>query len=226
MKRVAILLGLGIFLAVSCEKGEQGNDSFFGDIDLKIGETTEIKSDETACNTQYGLSLRVVNVNDSRCPEGANCDWEGNASVEFQLTTKKSVYSFTLDTHQGSAFKSDTIIEGVKYLLRNVLPYPIHGEEQPIKTVRVLVDSTDIDFNATVLEKGLDCGNSFLIQFDEGVTGLPSSYRLYYEINLPENYKIKNERVSIKFRTPQNDEIMVCTAMGPAYPQIYIVEVK
>ena len=200
-------------------------DNCVGSIDLKIGETIEIKSGETACNAQYGLSLRVASVNDSRCPEGVECNWEGNASVEFQLTTKNGKYSFALDTHQGTAFKNDTIIEGIKYLLRNVLPYPVYGEE-PSKTVRILVDNSDINFNATVLGKGLDCGNSFLIQFDEGVTGLPSSYRLYYEINLPESYKIKNERVYVRFRAPENDEIMVCTAMGPAYPQVYIVEVK
>ena len=185
MKRTAILLSLGVFLAVSCEKRQD----YLGNIDLKINETTEIKSGETSYNSQYGISLRVVNVNDSRCPEGVMCVWEGNASVEFQLTTKKSEYSFTLDTHQGTPFKSDTIIEGVKYQLRNVLPYPVHGEEQ-LKTIRILVDNTDINFNATVLGKGLDCGNSFLIQFDEGVVGLPSAYRLYYEINLPESYKI------------------------------------
>ena len=223
MKRAIILLSLGVFLAISCEKKEQ---NCLGNIDLKIGETTEIKSGETACNSQYELLLRVVNVNDSRCPEGVMCDWEGNASVEFQLTTQKSEYSFTLDTHQGTAFKSDTIIEGVKYQLRNVLPYPIHGEEQLIKTIRILVDNADVNFNATVLGKGLDCGNSFLIQFDEGVVGLPSAYRLYYAINLPESYKLKNERVHLKFRAPENDEIMVCTAMGPAYPHIYIVEVR
>ena len=226
--RISILMAMMSVAMIGCDKGNSDSidDESFGNVDLKIGETIEIKSGETVCNSQYNLLLRVENVNDSRCPEGVECFWEGNASVEFRLTTKNGEYSFTLDTHQGSAFKNDTIIEGLKYQLRNVLPYPVHGEEQLIKTVRMLVDSADIDFNATVLGKGLDCGNSFLIQFDEGVIDLPSSYRLYYEINLPESYKIKNERVNVKFRAPENDEIMVCTAMGPAYPQIFIIEVR
>ena len=59
MKRQAILLSLGLLLAVSCEK----NENYAGDIDLKIGKTTEIKVGETACNAQFGLSLRVVNIN-------------------------------------------------------------------------------------------------------------------------------------------------------------------
>jgi hypothetical protein len=206
----------GVTFFSGCDKKE----------DVKISETIEIKSSETACISQNRLSLRVVNVNDSRCPKGAECYWEGNAYIEFQLTTKNVEYSFTLDTHLGSPFRNDTIIEGIKYQLRNVLPYPNILEEQPIKTVRILVGNTDVNFNATVLGKGLDCDNSFLIVFDEGVTGLPNSYRINYEINLPEYYKIEKERVSVKFRAPEDNELMVCTAMGPAYPQIYIVETK
>jgi len=207
-----------------------GNDDCLGNVDLKTGEIMEIKSGEIACNAQYGLSLRVDNVNDSRCPIGGNCVWEGNASVEFQLTTKKGKYKFTLDTHNPPIFKNDTVIEGIKYQLRNVLPYPVHGEDQPIKTVRILVENDEgIDdgyFGATVLGKGLDCGNSFLIAFDEGATGLPSPYRIYYETNLPEKYKINNERIRVKFRDLKEDELYPCTMMGPTYPHIYIVEVK
>ena len=98
-----------------------------------------------------------------------------------------------------------------------------------LKTVRILVDNEDVDmgyFGATVLQKGFDCGNSFLIQFDEGVTGLPFPNTLYYEINLPEKHKINDERISVKFRVPKDDEIMVCTAMGPTYPQIYLIDVR
>ena len=123
---------------VYCYNAKEDDDC----IDLKIGEETEIKLGETACNSQYDLSLRVENVNDSRCPVNplAICVWEGNASVQFHLTTKNGKYNFTLDTYQGAAFKNDTIIEGIKYQLINVLPYPVSGEEQPIKTVKILVE--------------------------------------------------------------------------------------
>jgi len=106
---------------------------------LEIGKVTEIKSGETAENSQKGLSLRVGYINDSRCPEGAMCSWEGNASVEFHLTTKREKYDFTLDTHRPPNFKNDTVIEGVKYELIDVLPYPILGEGTPIKKVKILV---------------------------------------------------------------------------------------
>ena len=216
------IIGLSLLL-FSCDKDEKIDT-------LNISELIEIELGKTAEISESGLSLRVENIYDSRCPIGVNCVWEGNASVEFQLTTKKGVHNFTLDTHSPPNFKNDTIIEGVKYYLRNVLPYPVYGEELAIKTVRVLVDNDkDADngySNAIVRGKGLDCSNSFLIQFEEDVVGLPLPNKVYNEINLPEKYKIKNERISVKFRIPEYDEIMACTTMGPSYPQIYIVDVR
>ena len=108
------------------------------DSTLKIGEITEIEVGKTVVNFEYDLSLRVDNLNDSRCPIGVVCVWEGTASVEFHLTTTNGQYDFTLDTHPN--FTNDTIIENMKYQLIDVLPYPIFGEEQPVKTVKILVD--------------------------------------------------------------------------------------
>ena len=124
---------IGVFLLLfSCNKNEKVNT-------LKIGEATEINLDKTVENSKFNLLLRVENINDSRCPIGGICVWEGNASVEFQLTTKKGKYEFTLDTHNPPIFKNDTTIESIKYQLIDVLPYPNLNEEQPVKTVKILV---------------------------------------------------------------------------------------
>jgi hypothetical protein len=84
--------------------------------------------------------------------------------------------------------------------------------------------------NATVLGRGLDCGDIFLIRFDADVQDLPFSIMLtsntYYAINLPEEYKIEGIRVSVQFRLPKDDEFIACTAMGPAYPAVFIVSAK
>ena len=90
-------------------------------------------------------------------------------------------------------------------------------------------DETNDDiFNATVIGKGLDCGNSFLIKFNNGVSGLPINNldNTFYEINLPEEYKIEGKKIKVEFREPKNDEGMVCTTLGPGYPQIYITKVE
>ena len=121
---------IGVFLLFfGCNEKEEVNT-------LKIGKVMELKLGETVENSKLDLSLRVENINDSRCPDGVMCFWEGYASVEFQLTTKKGKYDFTLDTHNPPIFKNDTVIEGIKYELIDVLPYPVHNEEQPIKIIK------------------------------------------------------------------------------------------
>lgn len=83
-------------------------------------------------------------------------------------------------------------------------------------------------FNATVIEKGLDCGNSFLIKFNNGVIGLPVNNfdNTFYEINLPEKYKTEGKKIKVEFREPKNNEAMACTTLGIGYPQIYITKVE
>lgn len=78
--------------------------------------------------------------------------------------------------------------------------------------------------NATVMSRGLDCGNAYLIKFNNNVVGLPANTtnNVFYEINLPNQYKVDNLALNVTFRLPTNSEIMNCTAQGIAYPQIYI----
>jgi len=84
----------------------------------------------------------------------------------------------------------------------------------------------DDSFNAIVIEQGLDCGNSYLIKFNEDVSGLPQNSfdNIFYEINLPEEYKVEGKPIYVEFRLPENNETMACTTLGLAYPQIYIIE--
>ena len=91
-------------------------------------------------------------------------------------------------------------------------------------------DTTSTDdslFNATVIGKGMDCGNHFLIQYDEDASGVPINNfdNIFYELNLPEEYKVPGKRIMIEFRLPFSDEITPCTAMGPGYPQVFVTKV-
>ena len=63
-------------------------------------------------------------LNDSRCPSGVYCFWEGNATVrfEYQKYNSKPVI-FDLNTHK--VFTSDTIIDIYKFTLLGLNPYPI-----------------------------------------------------------------------------------------------------
>jgi len=80
-------------------------------------------------------------------------------------------------------------------------------------------------FNGTVLQKGLDCGDAYLIQFEAGQEGIPANQwdRIFYEINLDSTMRVEGLKVKVKFRDPLEAESMICTAMGPGYPQMYVV---
>lgn len=84
--------------------------------------------------------------------------------------------------------------------------------------------SAPLETNATVLSRGQDCNNAYLIKFNNNVVGVPtnSTNNVFYEINLPNQYKVDNLPLNVTFRLPTNSEIMNCTTQGIAYPQIYI----
>lgn len=91
---------------------------------LKIGELTELKVSVPALNNTNDLSLTVEKIDDSRCPVGVDCIWEGTATVSFKLVTKQGVYNFNLDTNLKPMFVQDTLIEQFRYQLVDVKPYP------------------------------------------------------------------------------------------------------
>jgi hypothetical protein len=74
------------------------------------------------CENQTYFCFESV-LNDSRCPLGVYCIWEGNAAVrlKFQKYDSKPVI-FDLNTHKG--FTSDTIIDRYKFTLLDLTPYP------------------------------------------------------------------------------------------------------
>lgn len=89
-------------------------------------------------------------------------------------------------------------------------------------------DERNNNYNATVIGSGTDCANSYLIKFDDNVIDVPTntSQNIFYEINLPNNLKIKGLRINVSFRQPTNNEIMACTSKDYAYPQIFIEKVN
>jgi len=70
-------------------------------------------------------------LNDSRCPIGVYCFWEGNATVrfKFQKYNSKPVI-FDLNTHKG--FTNNIIIDGYKFTLLGLIPYPIANQKTEI----------------------------------------------------------------------------------------------
>jgi hypothetical protein len=60
---------------------------------------------------------------DSRCPEGAECIWAGNAAVKFRFVSAGyNPLFFNLNTN--TSFTNDTIVGGYRFTLKALNPYP------------------------------------------------------------------------------------------------------
>jgi hypothetical protein len=74
---------------------------------------------------QISICLDSV-FNDSRCPTGVYCIWEGNAAVRFKYgKSGNKLVIFDLNTN--NQFRSDTIVDGYKFTLIGLSPYPAIG---------------------------------------------------------------------------------------------------
>ncbi|MFO7259204.1 MAG: hypothetical protein DIU61_016010 [Bacteroidota bacterium] len=89
-----------------------------------------------------GYILRVDSImNDSRCPDRLACIWAGNVEVRFHLRTiaplKGAEYTFTLNAN--SSLQRDTVIQGLRFILIDVSPYPKKDTTIPYEDYRVTV---------------------------------------------------------------------------------------
>jgi len=91
---------------------------------FSVNDTIILPINECSFNTdnQTYICLESI-VNDSRCPEGATCFWAGNAKVKFKyIRLNEDPFFFDLNTN--ISFTNDSIIDGYRYTLLNLFPYP------------------------------------------------------------------------------------------------------
>jgi hypothetical protein len=116
----------------------------FEDFDnLILNDTVSLSFHDCLNDSEYQMYICLDSVlNDSRCPSGVNCFWEGNATVRFKYQKYNSnPVIFDLNTHKG--FRSDTIIDRYKFTLLDLTPYPTAHKkiEQKDYTARILIES-------------------------------------------------------------------------------------
>ena len=66
--------------------------------------------------------------NDSRCTTGVYCIWAGNGTVRFKYEKYKNK-PVIFDLNTNSQFRSDTIVDGYKFTLVGLSPYPAIGHQ-------------------------------------------------------------------------------------------------
>ena len=80
--------------------------------------------------------------------------------------------------------------------------------------------------NATVLGKGIDCGDIYLIKVDDSIDGIDNWDNTYHAVNLPENLKNPGLRIWVDARPVNENEAIFCTTRGPSYPAIWLNGIK
>jgi hypothetical protein len=133
MRQKAIIIPIlvlltGLFFS-GCEKNQC--KCFCSDYDAKeliLNDTVELKYSGLYCNPEYEIRLSFDSISDSRCPTGAVCVWEGNASVRLIIqNTANDSTTFRLNTH--GSLLSDTLVGGLHFELIDLLPYPELNKE-------------------------------------------------------------------------------------------------
>jgi hypothetical protein len=114
--RLIIILTILLFFTCHYENlllfEDSGNTPHFQD-------TLHINYKETIINTEENFSITFDSLlEDSRCPIGVECFWEGNAKIGFIFSSQK----FELNTHP--SFRNDSTLLRFNISLIMLNPYP------------------------------------------------------------------------------------------------------
>jgi hypothetical protein len=125
MRKLTTIFTL-LALIFSCQKGI--NFPLFGNMDVTsdfvLNNSIILAEKDCAGDAATHTYICFESVlNDSRCPEGAECFWAGNAQVKFRFVkADDDPVFFNLNTNTG--FTTDTIVGGYKFTLKALNPYP------------------------------------------------------------------------------------------------------
>lgn len=106
------------FIATACSSQEV---SLGHEFSLRIGENASIKGEE--------LQVRFLEVTeDSRCPTGVVCIWEGRVNCLVEITYRESIYRVGLTEPGLTSYLSENVFIDYK-ITYHVEPYPQAGTE-------------------------------------------------------------------------------------------------
>jgi len=184
-----IIFGLVIITLLSCEKDNQPDDSGF------IDSFELITGDCYSSIEQSAICFDTI-LTDSRCAVGAECKWEGNATIKLDLTTRESEnYKVKLNTNPD--FPIDTTIENIYILLTDLEPYPETNkviEPKDYKARLTVANIAKLKSNAKIIGFNPDkCGCCWgwtikfgydTIKSDDGIIGKIVGYNTDYPVNV------------------------------------------
>jgi hypothetical protein len=98
---------------------------------LRVGEAYEVPG--------RGASVTFVGVTeDSRCPKGVTCVWEGDATVELRVQAGSAAPA-TVQLHTHDRFDREATVGGLRLRLESVEPYPEAERAIPAGAYRIVL---------------------------------------------------------------------------------------
>lgn len=111
-------------------QAEAMNKDDAGTVVLKEGENIFLKGEE------MNVTFKRM-IEDSRCPEGVNCVWEGVATAEIELmgiATRPRTYQISTSNVQNKGLSKTVNFNGYEVSLQSIAPYPT--ESKNFKTMQ------------------------------------------------------------------------------------------
>ena len=110
-------------------------------ITASLGQAFDIKVGQEASISSQQLTLKFLSVSeDSRCPQGASCIWEGNGKVNIELTPADQT-SYVVELNTAMSLESEATYLSYRISLLDLQPYPSAGstieQSEYIATVKV-----------------------------------------------------------------------------------------
>ncbi len=135
MRNLLILfLSLSLFFSCDDKNDCEGFD---------LGKEFEIAINETLENCPKNISITLLDVQDSRCPAGAVCIWEGMIVINAEMNIDGKDLDLQLSTNENaSRFPQEFSTSEYTVKLIDAIPYPnINDPQNPEDKRAILVIS-------------------------------------------------------------------------------------
>lgn len=115
-------------------------------IQITACSTSEPPNDLLIYNND-GVTIELLNVEDSRCPKDVTCVWAGDASVSMRLSINDSTEDFVLHTNpnKDAGQSIETVLLNHTIRLIDVSPYPVSSTgEISLEDYEIELEVTEI----------------------------------------------------------------------------------
>lgn len=78
------------------------------------------------------------------------------------------------------------------------------------------------NYEATVLYKGVDCHDTYLISLKNLDESSDITEGIYYADNLAPEFKVDGLKIYLNCRQPTINDVSICTTLGPTYHHVVV----